>query len=94
MPILFNPISDPLISKAFYLIQYSGNFIYFTSHAIKKQLKNVATLKGASVIRNGSSGGDQVPMAHAKCSFGWEKTFNSLLTNEPPPPPLNLPLPE
>src|ERR1700729_2677604 len=43
--ILFGTISDPLTFEVIYLVKYFSSFIYFTSHATKKQLKKAATSK-------------------------------------------------
>jgi len=38
-PVLFGLISDPSVFNVFYLVKYSSDFIYFTSHAIKNAAK-------------------------------------------------------
>jgi len=48
-PIFFSPISDPPVFNVLYLVKYPSDFINFTSHAIKMQLKIVATLENISV---------------------------------------------
>jgi hypothetical protein len=54
-PILFGPISDPLVFNVFYLVKYSSDFIYFISHNIKKRLKNMATLAKSAHTNSPSS---------------------------------------
>jgi hypothetical protein len=40
----FSPLSDRSVFKVFYVVKYFGGFSYFTSHAMQKWLKNMATL--------------------------------------------------